>query len=433
MTDNFKTIEQEVFTFPYERIRYEAAQFPFYDIRSIIRYVLKYRMKKYSASQALIKHFLQTQLSFNFRTEDKTGLEKSTCAKTLKISMVGDIMWMRKGWNDFISDEVMSFLSGRDIVLGNLETPVSAHHAVIEFMPDIISFNSPPSMLDHLAQCFTAVSIVNNHCLDQGASGLYNTIRELDSRNILYAGARVYGRGREYAIIMQDGWKIAFLAYAWGVNNIIPCKSSHDAALNIINFADPLEPIDYSMATDHVRRAREDGADLVICSLHWGYEFEMYPTFHMMNIARSLISIGVDVIMGHHPHVLQPFEIIDVNADRPIDFQNIRDKSRPETRKAVIAYSLGNFISAMYTKECLESCVLNMDFVGNKGTLILDAISYLPTLCLKKQGRTKVFNLVKELKNEHPSKLQKRFTDSYRGIERHLGSMCMDIDYNKSD
>jgi poly-gamma-glutamate synthesis protein (capsule biosynthesis protein) len=67
----------------------------------------------------------------------------------------------------------------------------------------------------------------------------------------------------------------------------------------------------------HIDSAKKDRADLILWSLHWGHEFEMYPTFHMMQIARELISKGVDVIMGHHPHVLHPFEIVDVNAERP--------------------------------------------------------------------------------------------------------------------
>jgi poly-gamma-glutamate capsule biosynthesis protein CapA/YwtB (metallophosphatase superfamily) len=428
MTDDYTAMAQDMFTYPYERVRYEIDKFSLYDINSVINYIIKYRRKKYSANQALIRHLLQKQHESNFPVEGANGSAKSLCTPSLKISMVGDIMWMRKGWNDFLTDEVVSFLSGRDIVLGNLETPVSADHAVAGFMPDVISFNSPPSMLDHLAQCFTALSIVNNHCLDQGVYGLHNTIKELDSRNILHAGVRVRGQGCEYTIITQNGWKIAFLAYAWGLNNLTPRKSPHDVDLNIMNLADPSGPIDYSLVTEHVRRAKEDGAALIICSLHWGYEFEMYPTFHMMNIARHLISLGVDVIMGHHPHVLQPFEIIDVNAEKPICFENIQDRSRPETRKAVIAYSLGNFVSAMYTKECLQSCVLNLDFVDNKGALVLDAVSYLPTCCINKQGRTfgpKVVNLIEELKKEHHPSLRKRLVSSYQDIERHLGKKFM--------
>jgi poly-gamma-glutamate capsule biosynthesis protein CapA/YwtB (metallophosphatase superfamily) len=428
MTDDYRVLTQELFAYPYEQVRYEITKFPFYDIRSVFRYVKKYQRKKYSANRALIRHFIQKQSESNYSFEDKSNLKESSGARKLKISLVGDIMWRRKGWGDFMSDEVISFLSGRDIVLGNLETPVSAEHAVFSFMPDLISFNSPPSMLDHLSQCFTALSIVNNHCLDRGAAGLVNTIMELDARKILHAGARVHGMGREYQIIKQKDWKIAFLAYAWGINSVIPRSLPTEVCLNIVNFADPLKPVDYSLVAEHIHRAREDGADLVICSLHWGYEFEMYPTFHMMSLARRLISLGVDVVMGHHPHVLQPFEIIDVNAEEQIDFDNLLDRYRPETRKAVVAYSLGNFVSAMYTKECLQSCILNLDFVCNNGVLKLDAVSYLPTHCIKKQGRAfapKVIDLRSELKKEHDPKLLNMLVHSHLSIERHIGKVFM--------
>ncbi|HUJ16724.1 MAG TPA: CapA family protein [Nitrospirota bacterium] len=425
MIDCNEQMSQEVFERSYERVRYEISRFPLYDLRSAIHYLRKYRRKKYSVNQYLLRHFTLKNIDLFGSSDDGLHRGKHARKGDLQVSMVGDIMWMRKGWKEYLSEEVVSFLQGRDVVLGNLETPVSADHRVIEDLPDLFTFNSPPAMLDQLAQCFTAVSIINNHCLDKGVNGLLNTISELDARNILHAGAGAYGRGREYVVIRKRGCRIALLAYTWGLNNVKKSDAWHAASLNILEISDPLKPIDYSRVKEHMRRAREDNVDLVICSLHWGYEFEMFPTYPMMNVARDLIALGVDVIMGHHPHVLHPFELIDVNADRPFGFDNIEDRERPGARKAVIVYSLGNFVSAMYTRECLQSCIFNLDFSWNDGMFDLHSISYLPTYCMKKhRGKIspKVVLLLQEIKNAHNPQLQRELDLCYRDITEHLGT-----------
>lgn len=209
---------QDVYAKSYERIRYEVAKFSPCNVFSAIQYLRKYRSKKYSANPAIIGYFTRQQSAPVSRFVPHIPTEQAPSVPALRISMAGDIMWMRKGWDGFLSEEVLSFLSQRDIVLGNLETPVSSDHKVIECLPDLLSFNSPTSMLDHLARCFTALSIVNNHCLDQGIVGLFNTIRELDARKILHAGACVNTHCREYSLITKNGSTVAFLAYAWGLN-----------------------------------------------------------------------------------------------------------------------------------------------------------------------------------------------------------------------
>jgi len=426
MTENCEAMTREMFRYSFEQVRYEIGQFPFYDIRSDSRYLLKYLFKKRSVNPFLAGHFTKKADSSFIAGNRDARRAGSASLPALKISMAGDIMWMRKGWSDFLSDEVLDFLQSRDIVLGNLETPVSPGHKVNEYMPDLFSYNSPPEMLDQLAQCFTAVSLVKNHCLDQGIDGLHNTIRELDARNILHAGACVYDRGREYEVIRKNGCRVAFLAYAWGLNRGKHSEAAAAAHLNLMNLCDPSATTDYSAIREHIRKARLERAQLIICSLHWGYEFELYPTYHMMKVARHLISLGVDVIMGHHPHVLQPFEVIDVNADRPVDFGNIRDRAEPKARKAVVIYSLGNFVSAMYTKECLQSCIFNLDFLRVHDRLVLDAVSSMPIHCIKKSNgkfSPKVVSLPEELKKRHPRRMQRVFSESCRNrnIAEHLG------------
>jgi poly-gamma-glutamate synthesis protein (capsule biosynthesis protein) len=396
-------MSQEVFAKSYERIRYEITKFSACNVLSAIQYLRKYRHKKFSANPAIKGHFTRQRSTSIFPWSRPSILkEKTAPLPALRISMVGDIMWMRKGWGGFLSEEVRSFLSQRDIVLGNLETPVSPDHNVIECLPDLFSYNSPTSLLDQLAHCFTALSVVNNHCLDQGAAGLGNTIRELDARNILHAGACADDRGREYTVLRKNGSAVAFLAYAWGLNRGKDRGYGDPVRLNLMNLCDPSKPTDYALVEEHVRGARAEKAELIVCSLHWGHEFEMYPTCHMMTIARQLVARGVDVIMGHHPHVVQPFEIIEVNAGRPFGFDNVQDRARPGYRRAVIVYSLGNFVSAMYTGECKESIIFNIDIVRNAGGLALGSIDYIPVYCMRRpkgeEAGAYVVDVLKELR-----------------------------------
>ncbi len=415
---------QDVFEKRYERIRYEVTKFSLYNVTSVIQYLRKYRSKKYSANPAIIGHFSR-QRSFPIPGSAPDILkERGTSVPALRISMVGDIMWMRNGWDGFLSEEVLSFLSQRDIVLGNLETPVSSDHKVIECLPDLFSFNSPTSMLDHLARCFTALSIVNNHCLDQGTLGILNTLKELDARNILHAGACANDRNREYALIRKNGSTVAFLAYAWGLNRGKDQRYRGPVSLNLLSLCDPSKPTDYSLVEEQIRQARAERAELIVCSLHWGHEFEIYPTYHMMTIARQLIARGVDVIMGHHPHVVQPFEIIEVNADRPFGFDNVQDLARPGYRRAVIVYSLGNFVSAMYTRECRQSIIFNIDLVRNNKGLALGSVAYTPVYCMSdRTGGEKgayVVDILKELRKGTGAKSARELTGSYRDLTERL-------------
>lgn len=420
MKANHELMAREVFDSGYERVRYETTKFPFYDIGSVISYLIKYAKKKYSANPNLISHFRQQQ-SAPLPGNNMAVCRGAHCDEPgLSLSMVGDLIWMRKGWGSFLSREVLDFLKGRHIVLGNLETPVSPSKKVIEYMPDLFSFNSPPVMLDHLAECFTAVSIINNHSLDQGMAGLCETRQELDKRNVLHVGAYEPGQEQGYVMIHKGRWRVALLAYGWGLNHISQQEVTNSLRLNIMDLSDPSTTIDYSPIENHVRRAKQDGADLIVCSLHWGHEFEMYPTFHMMKIARELISRGVDVIMGHHPHVLHPFEIVDVNADRPFGFDNIQDSTRPEARRAVVAYSLGNFVSAMYMKECLQSCIFNLNYVRQDEHLVLDGVSYLPTRCVKaRRGnfRRQVISILDELKKEDSPGLKRNLMQASGALQ----------------
>jgi poly-gamma-glutamate capsule biosynthesis protein CapA/YwtB (metallophosphatase superfamily) len=226
-------------------------------------------------------------------------------------------------------------------------------------------------------------------------------------------------------LIRKNGSTVAFLAYAWGLNRGKDRWYRDPVCRNLMNLCDPSRPTDYALVEEHVRQARAEQAEFIICSLHWGHEFEMFPTCHMMTVARQLVARGVDVIMGHHPHVVQPFEIIEVNADRPFGYDNVRDRARPAYRRAVIVYSLGNFVSAMYTRECKESIIFNIDLVRNDDGLALGSIDYTPVYCMRRsQGGevgAYVVDVLEELKKGQGAKSTRELAVCFQDLAERLG------------
>ena len=202
-----------------------------------------------------------------------------------------------------------------DLVFGNLETPIAPTSGV-PGRPFV--FNAPAELPDALkASGFTVLSTANNHAYDQGTKGVLETLERLDA-----AGLAGIGSGRDQAqadrlcILERKGIRIAFLAFTdlFNIN------------LNQAGKGPWVRPLDHS-ALGVVRAARSQ-SDLVVVSVHWGIEYEHQPRPHQRDMAARLIGVGADLIIGHHPHVLQPLEWVEA-----------------EGRRGAVAYSLGNFIS----------------------------------------------------------------------------------------
>lgn len=244
---------------------------------------------------------------------------------SLSLVAVGDIMMHQdvkasalrepSGFPALWADLVPLF-QGADLAFGNLETPV----APTTGRPGIpFQFNAPETLPSALrASGFTVLSTANNHAFDQGAKGVRETLERLHADHLVAVGSgEDQARAETLQILERQGVKVAFLAFT----DIFNLDLNHRAT-------EPwVRPMDLEPALQAVREARSR-ADLVILSVHWGNEYQHLPTKRQKDIAHALVAAGCDVILGHHPHVLQPVELMDV-----------------EGHKALVAYSLGNFIS----------------------------------------------------------------------------------------
>jgi len=286
---------------------------------------------------------------------------KPSVPESLIISVVGDIMVHDTELNaayqrntstyDFTSffATAKPLLQAADLTIGNLETTFAGPKGGYSGYP---RFNSPEVLATNLKEAgFDVLTTANNHCLDRGESGLVQTIRSLDEAGVLHTGTFTTKEEQSKLLITEvKGIKIAILAYTYGMNGYNLPKNSMAA----VNMLDP----------EHINKdiiaAKEQGAKLVLVSLHFGEEYRPLPTTAQTQLAQELLKAGADAILGHHPHVLEPIVY--------------SEKDSPQRNKGkLVAYSLGNFVSDQKGVERKSSLILNLHFE-------LDPLSKEPSL-----------------------------------------------------
>lgn len=218
---------------------------------------------------------------------------------------------------------IADLLAEPDLMFANLETPV-APRASQGARPFV--FDAPPEVLSALVHAgVDAVSVANNHAFDQGRPGFLETLEEVSHAGLVPVGAGVAPRASGPVRREVNGISLAFLGYAHFFNqdgnDCPPPRAGAPACVQA-------SLLDRARAVEEVRAAAAT-ADAVVVSLHWGEEYHAQPRAEDVELAHRLADAGALVIIGHHPHVLQPVELY----------------RRADGRIAVIAYSLGNFIS----------------------------------------------------------------------------------------
>lgn len=251
-----------------------------------------------------------------------------------RLLAVGDIMMhipqTRSGYDpdtgtynfDSFFSEVREILTEGDWVFGNLETPLAGEDLGYSGYP---LFNAPPELADALKNAgFQVLATANNHALDRKETGVLRTLEHLRSRGLVPVGTAASAEEAErIAIETRNGIALAFLAYTYGTNGI-PLPEGKPYLVSLI---------DESRMAEQIRQARELGADAVAVSVHFGQEYQSRPNEEQKRLAEHLVRAGADIVLGSHPHVLQPYEWIETTADNG------------ETRKGIVIYSMGNFIS----------------------------------------------------------------------------------------
>ncbi len=271
--------------------------------------------------------------------------------KPVVLVAVGDVMLsravagrMRVHGMDYPFTQMRKILSDADITFANLETSITPGRTIVN---NEMTFRADPESAGALARAgFDIVSLANNHTTNFGQEGLLDTLRYLKENAIAYAGAGV-DRTKAYApaVIEKNGTTFAFFAYTYapdvygaGTSPTLPGIAGMDSA---------------RMAQD-VATAKNAG-NVVVVSMHAGDEYAPLPNDKQTVFAHTAIDAGASLVIGHHPHVVQPME---------------------RYKDGVIVYSLGNFIFDQITRETQEGALARIVFEKGRVT----DISFTPVL-----------------------------------------------------
>lgn len=237
-------------------------------------------------------------------------------------------------------ENVASRIKEPDIAILNQETIISTEHNVSSYP----MFNSPVEVGEEMLKIgFDVFNIATNHSLDCGEKGLISAINFWKSKNVITTGAYLNEAERsQIAMNEVNGVEIAYLGFTESTNGL---SLPDDTEVVLVRASDE------TLLQEKIMRAKQ-AADVVVVNAHWGNEYTHEPTQEQRDLAQKLASWGADVIIGTHPHVIQPVEYIE-NTDG---------------RRTLVAYSLGNFISAQNRGPRMLGGMLNFDIVKNNNT-----------------------------------------------------------------
>ncbi|HBW34305.1 CapA family protein [Desulfosporosinus sp. BICA1-9] len=236
-----------------------------------------------------------------------------------------------------------------DYASTNFEAPMAGPDSGYTGYP---LFNSPDAIADTFKKSgFDLIVTANNHILDRGYKGALRTLEVLRNASLDTTGCFSNLEAHNSPLIKSvRGIKIGYIAYTYGVNGIpLPQHAPY-----LVNIMDP----DKIMADISTLRPK---VDVLVLVLHWGEEYRQQPTEQQKELAQKFLEADVDVILGSHPHVIEPMEIKKING-----------------KNKFVIYSLGNFISAQNGLERNSGLVLNLQFVKDfdTNTTSLKKISY---------------------------------------------------------
>lgn len=247
---------------------------------------------------------------------------------------------------DYFWKDVSEYFKADDLTIGNLETSITMKAG--KWPNKQFNFRSDPANVWAMERAgIDVLSLANNHILDYGYAGLIDTMNLLDQSLVKYVGA---GRNKSEAIkgeiIEKNGLKIGILSFSrvvpdvkwYGTNKRAGLVGAYDGHIPEVE-----------------RRIKEmkEETDLVVLSIHWGVERSQYPRGSEQKLARRLIDSGADIIMGHHPHVIQGIEVY---------------KGKP------IFYSLGNFVFTGKKQPMIDTMIGQINLIGKN----IDSIEVIP-------------------------------------------------------
>lgn len=320
----------------------------------------------------------------NLSTGNNENVEPVKEDVNIKMTVIGDIMCHNSQYKDaydgstydfsYVFDDIKDYVSSADIAVGNLETTFAGKERGYSNYP---RFNSPEQLAYNLKDMgIDVLCTANNHSMDTNYSGVVSTLDFLDDAGISHMGTSRTAEEQNQILVKDvNGIKIAFLAFTYGTNGI-PVPSANSYCVNLIDKDLILKQLEFAKAQE---------PDLICVNMHWGLEYQNVQNSEQEDLADFLFENGVDVILGSHPHVLQPME------KRTVTLED------GTTKDCFVIYSLGNFISGQTKKNTRTSIILNINFTkdGETGKTTIGDVTYIPIYMYKSSsGSTKRYKLL---------------------------------------
>lgn len=328
---------------------------------------------------------------------------------TITIRCIGDVMAhldqiksakMEDGTYDF-SDSFMyvkEYLDEADLSLANIETTFSGDGSYSGYP----AFDAPDALAKNVKDAGIDVALfANNHMLDTKLDGAKRTVQVLRDAGLTVVGARTSTDEPRSQIVNVKGVKLGIVAYTYETDMVKgkrtlngSSSSGMDGAADFINtFRYYKIEQDQKAIADEIAWCKANGADVVICYLHWGNEYKQTPSKNDKALAKYLAENGADIIFASHPHVLQPFENIELGTFEEVKTSDGAVEVVAHSKKVPVFYSMGNFISNQRT-ETLSSnqgketaakteqgiiAEVKLTVCLDDGSFVIDGTDYIPT------------------------------------------------------
>jgi len=283
--------------------------------------------------------------------------------KKISFLFIGDIMghdeqiWSAENreTHTFNYDDVFKYIkpviSQADIAIANFEVTIAGQPYM-----GYPQFSSPA---DLASACKNAgidyLVTANNHAADRGKKGIISTITKLDSIGIPHTGTFLNAASRDSLsplMFQKDGASVALINYTFSTNGLtVPAPV-------IVNM------LDKEAITKDVEKAKNKKADIIILFLHWGTEYDTIPSGDQTAMAKYFQSLGIDMVIGSHPHVIQKMIMSG-------------DSTLKENK--LVVYSLGNFISNQHKPKTDGGSIVQVEFTKDSGRYVLTDAGYYLT------------------------------------------------------
>lgn len=267
------------------------------------------------------------------------------------------------GSYDFTSffGEIADSLGDADYTMANLETTVG--EAGSKGYTGYPNFHTPTSLLTALKGAgIDMLTTSNNHCLDRYFDGLVETLDSLDAAGFDHTGTFRNKQEYQTAYVKEvNGIKIGVVAYTYGTNGMEEDSDPDGVEWGIMYLSN-------ANFEKSAQRLREAGAEVLIAVTHWGTEYKRAPDDSTVDYAKEMAKAGFDVIIGSHPHMVQPIEWLETT------------RADGSTGRTLVAYSLGNFVSAQ--RDQYKDTGIILDFTIRQeiatGDITIEDVGYVP-------------------------------------------------------